>query len=110
MHTTQAEFSEAYRKLTDEDIAELYADIDSLTEEARSALLAEARQRGMNEAQLQKMHAVEVRREAQFDRLEKFRRKRMAWGRLPTSPTEWIFLAIIAISMILISELISRHH
>ena len=60
MHTTQAEFSEAYRKLTDEDIAELYADIDSLTEEARSALLAEARQRGMNEAQLQKMHAVEV--------------------------------------------------
>jgi hypothetical protein len=110
MHTTETKFAEAYRKLAVEDIAALYADIDSLTEEARSALLAETRQRGLDEAQLQKVHAVELRREGQFDRLESLRRKKLAWGKLPTSPREWIFAAITMIATILIFELISRHH
>ena len=110
MRATETKFTEAYRKLTDEDIAALYADSDSLTEEARSALLAEIRQRGMTEAHLQKLHSVELRHEAQFDRLESFRRKKLAWGKLPTSPREWILAILIFIAMILISDLVSRHH
>jgi hypothetical protein len=102
--------AETYRILPDEEIASLLADQDSLTPDARSALLAEIRQRGLTETQLQKMHSVELRHEAQFDRLESFRRRKLAWGRLPSTPREWMFAILAFIALILISELMSRPH
>ena len=113
MQPTQQDFAETYRALPDEDLAALSADIGSLTEEARSALLAEIQQRGLSEAQIQKLHADEHRHEAQFDRLEKFRRKKLAWGDLPTTRGQWIFAGVAVLALIvwsLISDLVSRHH
>jgi len=110
MQLAESEFSENYRALSDEDIAAIYADIDSLTDDARVALLAELQTRGLTEAQLQKLHAVELRHEAQFDRLERFRRKKLAWGRLPGSRREWILAILLATAFILISDLMSRRH
>ena len=113
MQPTQQNFAETYRALHDEDLAALSADIGSLTEEARSALLAEIQQRGLSEAQIQKLHADEHRHEAQFDRLEKFRRKKLAWGDLPTTRGQWIFAGVAVLALIvwsLISDLVSRHH
>jgi len=111
MHDGQQDFAETYRTLPDEEIAALRADIDSLTDAARSALAAEMQRRGMNDAQLQKMHAAELRHEALFDRLQKQRRKTLA-GYLLTrnDPKGWIFAVLGALVLILISELISRHH
>ena len=117
MHTAPEDFAETYRLFPDEEIAAIYADIDSLTVDARSALMAEAQTRGLSDEQLKKLHAVELRREAQFDRLESFRRKKLGWGRFllwdryrSLSPRDWIIAILIAISVILISELLSRHH
>lgn len=111
MHTAQQDFAQTYRGLADEDIAALYADTASLTEGARSALAAEMQRRGISDAQLQKLHAIEHRHEAQFDRLEKFRRKKLALRRLGLyDPMGWIFAILGALILILLSELISRHH
>jgi hypothetical protein len=110
MQTTQQEFAETYRALPDEDIAALYADTPSLTDAARSALTNEIQQRGLDDPELQKMHAAELRHEAQFDRLEKYRRKKQAWGDLPTTAREWILAIVGGIALVLILEMISRHH
>ena len=110
MQTPQRDFAGTYRVLPDEDIADLFVEIASLTPEARSALLAEIQRRGLDDAQLEKVHAVELRHEAQFDRLEKHRPKKLAWGNLPTSRREWIFAIVGGIGLILILELIDRHH
>jgi hypothetical protein len=110
MQTTQQDFAEAYRVLPDEEIAALYADFASLTGEARSALTNEIHQRGLDDPQLQKLHAAELRHENQFDRLEKYRRKKLAWGDLPTTAREWILAIVGGIALILILELILRHH
>ena len=110
MQTPQQDFAGIYRVLPDEDIADLYAEIASLTPEASSALLEEVQRRGLDDAQLEKLHALELRHEAQFDRLEKYRRKKLAWGNLPTSPREWIFAIVGGAALILVLELISRHH
>ncbi len=113
MHAMPADFAANYRNLPDQDIADLYADIASLTPEARDALSAEIQHRGLNEAQLLKLRADELRHEAQFERLEKFRRKKLAWGNLPRTRGEWIFLGVALFGLTiwgLISDLISRHH
>ena len=82
MQTTQQDFAATYRTLPDEEIAALCADIGSLTEPARSALTNETHQRGLSDAQLRNLHALELRHGSQFDRLEKYRRKRMVLRRL----------------------------
>lgn len=79
MHRVEQEFSETYRSLPEEDIAALYSEMETLTEEARGALLAEVGRRHMSREQLLKLHAVELRREGQFDRLQKLHRKRVLW-------------------------------
>jgi hypothetical protein len=109
---TDQDFGETYRSLSEEEIAAIYAEIGSLTEEARNALVAEIQSRGLDQTQLQKLHAVELRHEAQFDRREKYRRKRMIFGRSSGlhSVKEWIGVILIALVLVLISELISRRH
>ena len=111
MHARQEDFAETYGSLPDEEIAALYAEIDSLTDGARAALAAELQRRGMDDAQLRKLHALELRHESQFDRLEKFRRKKLALRRLGLNdPKGWIFAILGALVLSLIAKLISRHH
>lgn len=110
MHPTQQDFAGTYRGLSEQEIADLYADIGSLTGEARAALMAEIRQRGLKEAQLEKLHAVELRHEAQFDRLERYRRKKLAWGSFPDNLKGWIVTILGALVLILILELIHHRH
>jgi hypothetical protein len=111
MKPSQQDLAATYRSLTDDDLASLGADSGSLTEGARSALATEMQRRGINDAQLQRLHAVELRHEAQFDRLEKFRRKRLALRSLGLDdPKGWIFAILGALVLVLISELIRRRH
>ena len=111
MHTVQGDFAEAYRGLSNEEIAAIYADIDSLTEEARSALIFEVQQRGLSQAQLGKVHDVELRHEAQFDRLERLRRKKMVLSSLGLDdPKRWIFAIVAFLIIVLIEKLRSLHH
>jgi len=110
MQSAHSDFAETYRPLPDEEIASLLADQDSLTREARSALLAEIQQRGLTETHLHKLHSLELRHEAQFDRLESLRRKKLAWGRLPRTPRDWMFAILAFIALILISEFMSHRH
>jgi hypothetical protein len=88
----------------------LFADIDSLTEEARSALINEIRRRRLSEPQLEKLHSTELRHEAQFDRLERFRRRKMLVKDLGLDPKGWIIGIIGASLLLLIEKLISNHH
>jgi hypothetical protein len=111
MQSTRQDFAENYRNLSGEEISALYAQIDTLTDAARTALVTEIQQRKLTEAQLQKLHAVELRHEAQFDRLEKYRRKKLAWG--PLSPNDlkgWIVAILVILVYVLVKSLIAHHH
>lgn len=111
MKPSQQDLAENYRSLSDDDLASLVADSASLTDQARSALSTEVQRRGIDDAQLQKVHSLELRHEAQFDRLEKFRRKRLALRRLGLNDLKgWLFAILGALVFILISELMRRHH
>jgi hypothetical protein len=61
------DFAETYRNLTDAEIADIHARIDTLTDASLPALLAEIKQRKLTQAQLQKLHATELRSGAKFD-------------------------------------------
>jgi hypothetical protein len=111
MKPSQQDLAPTYRNLTDDDLASLSSDSASLTDGARSALAAEVQRRGLDDAQLIKLHSVELRHESQFDRLEKFRRRRLARRGLGLYDLSgWIFAVLGALVFILISELIRRHH
>jgi hypothetical protein len=111
MQTEQHDFAATYRELSDDDIADLYAESDTLTESARIALSTEIQRRGLSTEQLLKLKAVELRHEAQFDRLEKFRRKRMVLKELGLNdPKGWIIAMIGGGLLWLIEKLVSSHH
>jgi hypothetical protein len=67
-----------YRNSSDEEIAALAAEPESLTEIARAALDVEIKHRGLSKVQLQKLHARELHRESRFDQMEAVRRKKTA--------------------------------
>ena len=108
MQTAQNDFAANYRELSDDDIADLYAESDTLTESARLALTSEIQRRGLSTEQLLELKAVELRHEAQFDRLEKFRRKRMVVKEQGLNdPKGWIVALVGALILIWIEQLIS---
>ena len=77
----------------------------------RLALTTEIQRRGLSTEQLLKLKAVELRHEAQFDRLEKLRRKRMVLKELGLNdPKGWIVAIVGALILIWIEQLISRRH
>ena len=110
MPRVEQDVSETYRSFSDQQIASLYAEIDSLTEVARPALLAEIERRSLSHAQLQSMHTAELRREANFDRRQAIHRKKVLAYLLRNDPKGvlLVFLAILAIALFL--ALTSSHH
>lgn len=105
------ELADSYRHLSEQDIADLYAQIDTLTEPARLALASEVKQRGLSGAHLTKLHAAELRHGALFDRLQTQRRKKLAWYLLTRNNPKGLIAALLAfLVMVLISELIGHHH
>ena len=111
MQTAQHDFAATYRQLSDDDIADLYAESDTLTQSARLALTSEIQRRGLSSDQLLKLKAVELRHEAKFDRLEKLRRKRMVLKELGLNdPKGWIVAIVGALILIWIEQLISHRH
>jgi hypothetical protein len=104
------ELSDTYRNYSDAEIASLYAEMESLTDNARSTLSAEIQRRGMSTAQLAKMHAFELRREDIFDQREKIRRERLAFGRLGDNPREVIVSILLFLVAVLIAALFASHH
>jgi len=72
------DFERLYRNSSDQEIAALFADKDSLTDVARDALLAEIRRRGISGTELSRLYTLEVRREAKFDRRQMEHREQVA--------------------------------
>jgi hypothetical protein len=97
---------QTYRLLSDDDIADLHAQADQLTDEARRALAAEIERRGLSGQRLQKLHRVELRGEAKFDRREKWRRKSLAsWLLFRGDPKGTLLTFLAFVVLILLSEL-----
>lgn len=105
------ELADTYRHLSEQDIADLYAQMDTLTESARVALTSEIERRGLSGAHLTKVHGAELRHEALFDRLQTQRRKKLAWYLLTRNDPKGLIAALLVfLIMVLISELIGHHH
>ena len=111
MHIDGQEFAASYRHLSEAELADLYAQMDTLTESARVALASEIKQRGVSGGNLLKLHAAELRHEALFDRLQTQRRKKLAWYLLTrNNPKGLIAALLVFLVMVLFSELIGHHH
>jgi hypothetical protein len=110
MQTSQQELSQTYRNFSDTDIASLHAQIDTLTDDARSVLASEIQRRGMSDAQLSKLYASELRHEAKLDRRQKEHRKSVLSFLLMGDPY-WTLAAIVALIVVTaLLSLISSHH
>ncbi len=100
-----------YRKLSEDEIAGLYAQMDSLTDAARAALDAEIERRGVKGAHLLKMYAAEGRHDTSSRSLGKLRRKKLAFSRFSgMGLKDWLIVLLLAGGLILISRLISGRH
>jgi hypothetical protein len=96
VQTSQQELLQTYRDFSDDEIASLHAQIDSLTNDARAALALEIQRRGMSNAQMSKLRASELRREAKFDRRQKEHRKRVAFHFIGGEP-DWFFWVLLGV-------------
>ena len=112
MQPTQQDLAESYRQLADTEIADLNAQKNSLSEDARVALSGEVERRGLKSAQLSKLHSHELHREAQFDKLQRLHEKRVA-SYLFFRNDPWRAVAlIVAVGLLLIAfiaDFISHH-
>ena len=111
MKTTEQDFAQTYRTLSQQQVADLYSEIDTLTADARAALTAEVQKRGLHLDQLAKMHAAELRREGLFDRLQTQRRKKLAWYLITRNdPKGFLVGVLVVLVAILIAVLFDRRH
>jgi len=86
MYVPLQKLLESYRTFSDTEVATLHAQTDSLTEDGRIALASEIKRRGLGNAQLSKLHASELRREAKFDQQQGEHRKWVASDLLQGNP------------------------
>lgn len=110
MKIDEQELAAVYRQSSDDDLAAMAADLDSLTDAARTALEAEIQRRGMSSGQLERLHAKELHREMRFDQMETVRRKRMLLHRLISDPKGWIWAALFVLGLVVFEWLRSRLH
>jgi hypothetical protein len=98
MRTDEQALASTYRQYSDEEVAALAAEFDTLTDAARVTLKAEIDRRGMSSAQLAKLHSRELHREARVDQLESLRRKKTALYLLTRNdPKGTIAIIVIAL-------------
>lgn len=62
------DIAETYRNASDDDLAALHGEIDSLTDDARLALLSEIQGRGLNDKALVGLRSERAERAAQANR------------------------------------------
>ena len=96
MQTSQQELSQAYRNFSDAEIASLDTQVDSLTDDARTALASEIQRRGLSSAQLSRLYTMHLRQEAKFDRRQKEHRKWVVSYLLRGDPY-WTVVVILAL-------------
>jgi hypothetical protein len=108
MQPDAQELSESYRKLSETEIASLHAEVATLTDVARRALLAEIQRRGLSDAHLSKLHFAELRHEAKFDRRQKQHRKSVTSYILFRGDAKGtITILLLALGVILVAWLVS---
>jgi len=106
MHRVEEGFAETYRNYSDMEIALLHAQIGSLTDVARTALMVEIHRRNISSAQLSKLYSAELRHEAKFDRRQKMHRKKVLTYLLRGDP-KWTIITILALfGVALVAELL----
>jgi hypothetical protein len=93
------DFAQAYRGYSDDELASLYRQLDSLTDIARSALLAEIEARNLSQQRLNELCREQAEHTARFDR--ESREYRQAEGsrllkRMALRSLSAIVLAIVA--------------
>ncbi|HWG20464.1 MAG TPA: hypothetical protein VG225_08025 [Terracidiphilus sp.] len=98
MQIDERELAAAYKRYSNDELAALAAETESLTDLARAALRAEIQERGMSDAQLEKLHSRDLHREGRFDQLESVRRKKTVLYLLTRNdPKGWIAAVLIAL-------------
>jgi hypothetical protein len=111
MQINEQELAAVYREYSDDEIAARAAQADTLTDVARAALQGEIQRRGMTSAQLEKLHAKELHREARFDQKETLRRKRtLLYILTRNDPKGWIWAGLAFLGFLLFKWLWSRFH
>ena len=111
MQPTEQNLSGTYRRFSDDDIATLYAQLGSLTDDARAALEAEIKRRGLRPEQLSQLDAAERRHETNFDRLQKLHRKRVVTYLLFRNDPKGTMVVIgIGVVLLLIAWLLDGRH
>jgi hypothetical protein len=110
MQPTKQDFAETFRRSSDDEIASLHSQRDTLTEAARNALTAEIELRGISSSQLQKLYAAKRRQGAKFDRRQKKHRQMVASFLLPLSRRRFVVVCLLLMVLIWIYTLISNRH
>ena len=111
MQPDQQHLAGTYQHFSDVEIAALHSQVGSLTDEARSALDAEIRRRGLEPEHLSKLAAAERRHEDNFDRLAKFHRKRVAnYLLFRNDPKGTLVVIAVGVLLALIALLFDRRH
>jgi hypothetical protein len=107
MQIDTQELAAAYMRCSDDELAALAADSESLTDAARAVLHVEIQRRGMSSQQLEKLHSRELHREARFDQVETIRRKGGLFGRT-RDWKGWIWAGLIFLVLLLLDRLWSH--
>jgi hypothetical protein len=110
MQIDEQELAATYSRCSDDELAALAAEMETLTDVARATLQAEIQRRGVSSAELEVVHSKELHREARFDQVETIRRKKILLSRLTRDPKGWIWAVLIVLGIILFEWLRSRSH
>lgn len=111
MQMDERELAATYSRRSDEDLAALAAEMETLTNGARAALRAEIEGRGMSSQQLEKLHSRELHREARFDQREAVRRRHTLLYLLTRNdPKGWIWVVLMVLGFIVFKWLRSLFH
>ena len=110
MQPDQQGLTKTYSGLPDVEIASLYAQIDTLSDVARTVLSAEIERRHLSSEQLSRLFSSQLRQEANFDRREKIRRKGVASYLLFRNDPKGTLAAFIVILLLGLLALIAGRH
>jgi len=108
MHGPEQEFAATYLNFSDVELGTLHAQLESLTGDARTALTAEIRRRGLSDAQLARLYSSELRHEAKFDQRQKEHRKFVSSFFLRGSPKQFLYFVLFVAAVLAVVALLHR--
>jgi hypothetical protein len=109
MQIDEQEVAATYGRCSDNELAALAAEMETLTDVGRAVPRSEIQRRGLSGAQVEKLHSKELHRETRFDQKEKIRRKKAVFYLLTRNdPKGWLWAVLIFMGFLLFEWLRSR--